>query len=124
MAAGKELEPLTADDFDDAPKTTEVTLRGKRAYVRVISFDDQVEIQKFKGTEAQQSIAVLAMCLCDKAGNKMFKNYRQGIKKLGNLEVTEVFAAIMSAAQKNALGDAAVKKSRTARQKRSKSGSR
>ncbi len=118
------MDNLTVEDLTEGAKVTPITLRGKRAYVRVISYDDQMIVSDSKGNDQYLCKMMLSLCLCDKDGVKMFKDWKKGMKVLGNLEVTEIMKGIASARDLNGLGDVSRKKSKTARRKHLKSGSR
>lgn len=106
----KKTEMLDLDDFDAAPKLKEITLLGKTAYLRELSFDDQMFIGDWKGDQKEGSKLALALCLCKADGTKMFSDVDVAMKKLGNINVSDIWTAIQSAQQHSGVDKAAAKK--------------
>jgi hypothetical protein len=101
------MDELSLDDIDNAPVgVVPVTFLGKQAYVRKLSFDGQVEInRRFTGREnddanADDMLVMLAMVLCNKQGRLLFADPESGAAKLAHIEgdaVVDLFAQAKSA---------------------------
>lgn len=103
-------EMLDLDDFDAAPKLKKITLLGKTAFLRELSFDDQMFIGDWKGKPAQAPKLALALCLCKEDGTKMFADHMVGMKKLGNIDVSDIWKAIQLAKAHSGIDKVAAKK--------------
>ncbi len=88
------MEDLKFEDIKNyKPQLFEVTLLGKRAYIRRMSFDEQeIVVKRFQGKKLDKEATLddmkflVACVLCDKDSNLICKNPQQASKFFGRID--------------------------------------
>ena len=88
------MEDLKFEDIKNyKPELFKVTLLGKRAYIRKMSFDEQeIVVKRFHGKKLDNEATIddmkflVACVLCDKDSNLICKNPQQAAKFFGHLD--------------------------------------
>lgn len=97
------MDYLVAADFQ--LKLTPVTVFGKRAFVKKLTFGQELKLEKLVKNEEKYAKTAVAMALVDKNGKPIFATNDQAIKAFDNLsaqELADLFNEISSSVKKAA----------------------
>ncbi len=101
------MDYLVAADFKQ--KLIPVTLFDKRAFVKKLTFGQELKLEKLAKNEEKYAKTAVAMALVDKNGKPIFASYDKAIKAFDNLSAqelaglfNEISSSIQEAAKKTA----------------------
>ena len=91
------MEDLKLEDLEGiVVKVTPAEFLGKKAYIRNLTFDGQILVHERFGKRMEDDAtpddmrALIALVLCDKAGNLLFKDHEHGMEVLTRLDGDEM----------------------------------
>ena len=104
------MDALTLKDLESVQvEVTEVEFLGKRAYIRPLSFQAQLDLgRKFKGKEGDEATGedmcyMIGSVLCDENGALIVPNPKDAVKLFNRVKSEDLLALFSQISDDNAL---------------------